>query len=526
MAFAVTQGRRRDGKMAAKPDMAVRLPFVTKMLYGSGTIAFGLKDQGFSALLMLFYNQVIGLPAAWVGAAIMSAMVADAVIDPLIGQISDNSQSRWGRRHPFMYASALPMAGFYFLLWTPPHAPHLMQFFYLLMTAVAVRVSISLYEIPSTALLAEFTTDYHERTRLVSYRFFFGVVAGVLMNVVTFKFLLHPTAQQPIGQLNAQGYRIYGAISAAFMFVSVLVSSLGTHQQIAALQPPPRGKTEPPARLLQSMKEVLFHKTYASVLVASLFFAITGGLTSALGVYFSTYLWRLTANQIATVSVGAFIGIGLAFIFALPLSARFGKKATAISLYGLALVASISPLALRLMDAFPPNGASSLVPILMGQVAFTTMCGIAASVLAVSMVADVTEQVQLSTGRQAEGLLFSAATMVNKAVSGMGVLVSGLLLALIKFPVDAKPDTVDSASLLRLAIAFIGVTTVTSLLAIVCLAFYPITKKAQSEAVRRLAAADDQAVEHPDCHRTQEPDSAAAPQEVAIKLRNSKGANR
>jgi hypothetical protein len=155
------------------------LSFKTRLLYGSGTIAFGVKDQGFNALLMLFYNQVIGLPAAWVGSAIMIAMIADALFDPLLGQYSDNFRSRLGRRHPFMYAAALPIGIFYLLLWSPPDASDTVQFAWLVVTAIFVRFSISLYEIPSTALLAEFTSDYDERTKLVAARFFFGVCGGL-----------------------------------------------------------------------------------------------------------------------------------------------------------------------------------------------------------------------------------------------------------------------------------------------------------------------------------------------------------
>ena len=72
----------------------------TKLFYGLGSVAYGVKDNGFSAFLLLFYNQVLGLPAPWVGAAIGIALVVDSVLDPVIGQISDNWRSRWGRRHP------------------------------------------------------------------------------------------------------------------------------------------------------------------------------------------------------------------------------------------------------------------------------------------------------------------------------------------------------------------------------------------------------------------------------------------
>src|SRR5690554_3293986 len=118
---------------------AGKLPLSLRLLYGSGTIAFGVKDQGFNALLMLFYNQVIGLPGAWVGAAFMIAMGADSLVDPVTGEYSDNVRSRWGRRHPFMYASALPIALFYLLLWSAPGASHRAQFAWLVTTAILVR---------------------------------------------------------------------------------------------------------------------------------------------------------------------------------------------------------------------------------------------------------------------------------------------------------------------------------------------------------------------------------------------------
>src|SRR5580658_4029915 len=82
----------------------------TKLFYGLGTVAFGVKDNGFNYLLLPFYNQVVGLSAPLVGLAILIAMTLDAIIDPMIGQFSDNLRTRWGRRHPFMYAAALPVA--------------------------------------------------------------------------------------------------------------------------------------------------------------------------------------------------------------------------------------------------------------------------------------------------------------------------------------------------------------------------------------------------------------------------------
>ena len=88
----------------------------TKLYYGIGSVAYGVKDNGFAYFLLLYYNQVLGLPAQWVGGAIMVALIFDAISDPIVGYASDNLHSRWGRRHPFMYAAAVPVAFSFYLL--------------------------------------------------------------------------------------------------------------------------------------------------------------------------------------------------------------------------------------------------------------------------------------------------------------------------------------------------------------------------------------------------------------------------
>lgn len=469
---------------------ADRLPFSTKLLYGSGTVAFGVKDQGFNALLMIFYNQIVGLPAEWVGVAIMIAMVVDALIDPLLGQWSDDTRSRLGRRHPFMYAAALPVALSYLLLWWPPGWSPGAQFAYLVATAIVVRVSISLYEIPSTALLAEFTTDYDERTRLVAYRFFFGVLGGVGMGILAFGAFFKPSEAYPVGQLNPAGYETYAIVAAAVMLVSILVSSLGTQRRVAQLEKLPPPDRPAMGQLLRHMAAVLFHPTYLAVILFSLFAAMASGLTATLGIYFTTYVWGLDAGQIAALTTTALAGIALAFVVALPLSARVGKRAAAMTLYLIALVSGGAPLTLRLLGLFPQNGDPALMPLLMVQIALWTACTIAGSILAVSMVADVTEQVRLSTGKRSEGLLFSVVTMVNKAISGMGVFVSGLLLSAVAFPQKALPGQVDQSVLDSLAIVYVAATAGLFLLAIACLSFYPITRRHHDEALRRLKEQD------------------------------------
>lgn len=465
-----------------------RVPLRTKAIYGSGTIAFGVKDQGFATLLMLFYNQVVGLRADLVGAAIMIAMVVDAVIDPLLGQYSDDFRSRWGRRHPFMYAAVIPVAVSYFFLWSPPAWSNEALFAYLIVTAVIVRISISLYEIPSTALLAEFSSDYDERTKLVAWRYFFGVLGGLVMMILTFNVFFVPSQAYPVGQLNPDGYWTYALVAAGVMGLAMLISALGTHRRIAAIPLPPVERHASLGETLRHMRAVLFHPTYLSVILFSLFASMASGLNASLGIYFSTYFWELSAAQIADLTSSALIGIVLAFVVALPLSSRLGKKKAATLLLLVALVAGVSSLLTRLLGIAPANGDPALLTMLMAFFVVFTMSSIGASILAVSMIADITEQVLLSTGKRAEGLLFSVATMISKAVSGMGVFVSGIILTAVSFPEAAMPGQVPTGTLSTLAIVYVALTFSLSAVAVICLSFYPITREAHAESLRRLQA--------------------------------------
>src|SRR5215472_10422914 len=103
--------RAHQGESMAAPMTEPRL--WTRIVSGPGSVAFGTKDAGFNAFLLIYYNQVLGVRASLVSLAAAIALVVDALADPLIGEISDNWRSRLGRRHPFMYAAALPIALFY-----------------------------------------------------------------------------------------------------------------------------------------------------------------------------------------------------------------------------------------------------------------------------------------------------------------------------------------------------------------------------------------------------------------------------
>ncbi len=470
-----------------------RLSLSTRLFYGLGSVAFGVKDNGFSYLLLLFYNQVVGLSAQKVGLAILIAMLVDAFLDPIVGQVSDNWRSRWGRRHPFMYAAALPVAVSYLLLWSPPHWSKDQLFYYLVGVAIVIRTFITFYEVPSSALAAELSSGYDERTVLLSYRYFFAWVGGLALYLVTFTFLLVPDARHTVGQTNPAGFARYGLLASAIMFLAILISSAGTHRHIPSFRVPPRRRMSVLA-MLKEMGATWSNRSFLYLTLAGLATSMAAGLAASMNIYINTYFWEFTSKQFALLVLGVFISAFLALGGAAPLSRRFGKRGSAMTLIVLSVTVGLSPMVLRLAGVLPPNHSQGLFMIVLVQSIVSTALGIAAATMVSAMIADVVEDSELKTGRRAEGLFFSASTLVTKAVSGIGIFAASSILAFIHFPAGARPGHVPETVIRQLGLVYVPALIVLYAAGLALLFGYRITRASHARTLTQLAAIADQAV--------------------------------
>lgn len=466
----------------------------TKIFYGLGSVAFGVKDNGFQTILLPFYNLVLHIPAQLVGLAIGIALVFDAFLDPIVGQVSDNLHTRWGRRHPLMYAAALPVAISYLLLWNPPHWSTGALMAYLVVVAVVVRTFITFFEIPNSALVAELTNDYDQRTSFLSFRIFFGWYGGLGMTVLALLVFLAPTKSQPVGQLNAAGYGHYGMWSAIVMFAAIIISSLGTHRFIPYLRKPEERKMT----LLEYGREMiatLNNRAFLILMVAIIILTLATGLVFALNYYISTFFWLLSTQQMGVLMLAGFVTVFIAFLIG-PIASRiFGKVMGAIVLFCTGYVISISPLVLGLMGVWLHPGMPNLVWILLAVGMVSGAMTIGASIPVTAMIADVVEDSEIKTGRRSEGLFFAGNSFLAKAVTGLGLFASGILLAVSGFPTGAVPGKVDPAIVHHFAVVYLVTITVVYGLGVIALAFFPINRETHRKNLQTLAAEMAQAQE-------------------------------
>ena len=156
------------------------VPIHVKILNGFGAIPGQHKDFAFNTLLLLYYSQILGLPASWASLALGASLVVDAVSDPLVGSWSDNFRSRFGRRHLFMLAAILPTSLSFYALFHPPQTFASAELAAWMLTfTVLTRLSFTFFAVPWAAMSPELSQKYEERTSIQTYRVAVGWFVGV-----------------------------------------------------------------------------------------------------------------------------------------------------------------------------------------------------------------------------------------------------------------------------------------------------------------------------------------------------------
>lgn len=440
--------------VAAVPA-ARKLPAISRLSFGFGSVAYGIKDNGFATFLLLFYNQVVGLSASAVGIAIMMAMMIEAFVDPLVGYLSDHTRGKWGRRHPWMYGSAIPVAIGWLLLWNPPQGwSDGALLFYLFGSALLVRIALSAFEIPASALGPELSSDYDERTRLFSYRYLFGWVGGLGMLSLAYAIFLVPDATHAVGLQNGPGYSRMAAFAASVMTLAILLSSLGLHREIKYLPQLAEGD-ETIGEHFRAFRQTIANKGFLILMGAGLCAYTAQGVSFALSNYMYQYVWEFSGSDYQWLSLSLLAGAIAAFIGAPRLTKGGDKAKVGATLSAANALLVVSPYVLRLLGLFPAPHAPETVPLLLAIFAVNTACGVGAFIIGAAMLSDVVEESELRTGRRSEGVFFAGSFFVQKMVGGLGIFMAGVILAVAQFPAAAKPGQVALATIDRLTLIFI-----------------------------------------------------------------------
>src|SRR5580693_7664465 len=220
-------------------ERSARLGLGTLAAYGAGSMVADTTAFGLNTLLLFYLTIVCGLSGSAAGLALGVTLVVDAFIDPLVGSLSDNSRSRHGRRHPYMIASAAPIALAFVMLFSIPRSlTGVGLFAYALAALLTVRIGISGFNVPYIALGAELSDDYAERSTIVASRVLFSVLAGAVATFLAYGVFMKGHG----GQTHREVYTPFALSCAALVLLGAAASSLGTLSARGRLHAAPTAK--------------------------------------------------------------------------------------------------------------------------------------------------------------------------------------------------------------------------------------------------------------------------------------------
>ena len=474
--------------MAAK---STRLSFGVKFFFGAGQAAEGIKTCSFGTFLLFYYNQVLGLSADLAGLAIALSLLFDALTDPIAGSVSDRWQGPGGRRHPFLYASALPLGLSFYLLFNPwvsiDGASQAGLFAWMLTATILTRATMTLYHVPHMALGAELSDDYDERTVLVAIRHFFGALAFIGVFALGFGHYFSPSAEFPNGQTNPEAYPPFALVLSVLMVASVFATAWGTRSRIPHL--PKARATEARVHATEVVLEAwtaMQNASFRWMMFGFILIIIAFGVAGATALYMFTFFWQLDQFQILSVLVAGPVGSMFGYTAARRFFVWLDKRNAMIAGGLLWMVLHALPVTLHLAGWAPPPGTwttalfLTLITVLAGAAIAQLIVGIGTAM------ADIADENELASGRRQEGVFFGASAFANKCSAALGSYLAGLTLVWIGWPSGEAVRTaadIPADTLLSLAILSGPVAALLALPGLACLRGYRLNRT-QLEAIQ------------------------------------------
>ncbi len=445
-----------------------------KINYSIGSVANGIKTDTFTFFLLFFYSNIIGLNPALAGLAIFIALCIDAITDPLMGTISDRTNSVLGRRHPYMLISFIPMSLGYIFLFAPRQDWDMSQndlFLWMTIFTILTRLGMTLFDIPHRAFGGEITKNYEERTLLMSWREMIGWVAGLSNAFLGYGLFFASTPEYPQGQLNPDAWFPFAVTGAVFMIISVLYSSISTKNEIKSLSK--WSGSISLGDILKELKLAISNKSFLIFFFGNLFLSLSWGLANTLTLFVNTYFWEFEATQIKYFLPIYLVATLMAF-YLTPRLVKFYDKRNLV-LISITAVAFLSPVAFIMFNLglTPEKGSYKLVLFISSFLFFLITFNIIGIMVRDSMIGDIADEVELQSGKRQEGILFAAVGFMQKLNAGLGSFFAGQVLAFINF--DRLNHTAEQAYTL----AFIQGPMTTILMIVPFIIFYRYTLSAK-----------------------------------------------
>ena len=466
-----------------------RVGFFEKSSLGVGAFAAFFGFAGISVLAYPVYNMMLGISAAWIGVALMVPRLWDAITDPIMGRISDNFHSRWGRRRPFIVAGAVSMGLCFIAIWyVPPGWSDAWKLAYFIAMQIAFFSAYTVFSVPFSALTYEMTPDYNERTRVMAFLAFFHKCGELLGGWM----LPLATAMSLVLVVGADDLNIAGVHAMVWMVGVVAMMGIGSVPGLFVRERfVHKVSSQKKVKLWESTKGACSNKPFLILVAIIVLNTLSGVLAMGIDQYLLVYFMNEGNKGAGLLQKGLLTtGYGVVGFAAIPvitwLAGRFGKQGALYFVYALMVVGGVAK-----WFIFTPGhpifyvGRIAIDPIILID---PLLCGpmwVAVKIMLSSMMADVCDEDELRHGQRREGMFSAVFSWLEKMVVSLSYLGTGLALMAAGFVVDLGADQ-SATTFTKMRLFLAGAPTLTAVFALVALYYYPITASRAAQTRRVL----------------------------------------
>lgn len=443
-------------------EKSSKLPYGEKLIYSTGALVDSMIGNLVLKLAMPIYNIALGVNPALISVAMSVPRIWDGLVNPLMGNISDNTRTRFGRRRPYIALGSVFVAIFCVLMWMPPRSLGSMGLFiFFLIMSMMYFTSYTVFSVPYNALGLELTNDYNERTSVMAYKTLAMNLGGLLLFPWAYKLCFLPA----FGKNEIEGVRVVGGIFAVIILVCGIATAFFCRETHYV-------KSQPKITFMAAWKCTMKNRPFLQLCGIMLIFMIGVYAILPLMMYINIY-YVCSGNK----EVGSFViaiyntFYGLVGAISIPFisyfSKHFGKKQTMLLGFTLVILSFFSSWFLYT----PKYPYLQLICAFLASPGFSCIWVISASILA-----DVCDIDELNTGLRREGMYNAVYGWITKLAMGCVLALSGVVVAFCGF--NASIGANQSVSTLRnLRAMYAFVPSVFLLFALILTCFYSVDQE-------------------------------------------------
>ncbi|TAE73917.1 MAG: MFS transporter [Verrucomicrobia bacterium] len=472
--------------------------------YSLGECANSLVMNGIFGFAMLFYTKSLGLNPTLAGIAMSVSVFWEAITEPVMGHISDNTRSRWGRRHPYMLIGGLIMAICSYLIWTVPEICRGAQtdvlwykngvFWYLVGMNLLLRTGLTMFFIPYMALGFEMCTDYQGRSRLQGIRQILNMAANFAGPAMAWIFFFGGKDNEQATAIEANYHRM-GATFAIATAVFVLLACILTFRWHDDTRDAPKNTRHGWMKeFFIEMKTILADPNPRWVF--AFIFIVCAGMVivSSLQMFVYDDFMKFPAWQKSIAHGSTMIGMALGALVSMGLTRRFDKKGAVLVGGTLSIICNLALAGLFLTDLVKPDATITIdgrsLPL--GLILFVIFHagywfgnGIMLPV-STAMMADVSEVRRLNSGEVKDGGYSSVFSLAMRMAISFSLVLAGWCLSAIGYETPAPAAGQTSQAIWLLGLVTFVVGAVICLFSLLAIRKYPISHQALEELRARI----------------------------------------